>query len=342
MVRTIAELLQAEHRDFVLYLTGSLAAGLGSPLSDLDLVAVVPGEAERRSPDRGFAGAGGFTCDLQTITEERLLAHTHQLSSWQSTASDYGNIFALRRTLYHLTRFRMGQPLAGHERLAVWQQELDQRTYQRAYLTLHIADGATFVRDTAGFLASGDELTAWETSLRAVRSMAEAALGACGDFNYSGKFLLRRITDSVCLTRLAGPLWRTLYTAPNDPVERAAALLHRRRLSGQLAAYAFLYGWEPGQQIEFTEPPVPRPGTFRRDPDDVVIRAADGAVLVGKHPRRISVPSGLLWCLCDGDTSVDRIVAGFASATAQPAAAVRTWVHAELGRLHTAELLDFA
>jgi hypothetical protein len=341
MVGTVADLLRAEYEEFSLYLTGSLSTGLGSPTSDLDLVAVVPAADDDQSfADRDFAGRGGFTCDLQTVTRGRFMRWLGDVRSWQSTAKDYANVFALRTTLRNLTRLVIGTPLLGEQWLRARRADLDMRAYQRAYIAMHLADAATFVRDTAGFLASGDALTAWETSTRATRTVAEAALGAGQNVNYSGKFLLRRIQTDPYLVTVGAELWRALYQAPTDARDRPVAMARRRRLVGDLAAFVYLFGWEPGRAQRF-HVDLDRPTTgIGRCPDDIIVRAEDGAVVVGRHARSISTASGLVWCLADGARGLDEIVTDFGRALGRPAADVRAWVVAEVESLTEVGLLD--
>jgi hypothetical protein len=336
IVEEVAGILADEYGEFSLYVTGSVAAGLESTTSDLDLVAVIAtDDATLEFPERDFLGPGGFTCDLQTVTRGRVRSWFQNFESWHFEAGDYGSVFFLRRSVREVSRFLLGIPLLGVEWLSEQRPLLNLTSFRRAYIALHLADVSTLARDTAGFLESGDILTAWETSALALRVVADAALGACGNFNYSEKFLLRRITDDPSTASLADLLWHRIYGLPESQSQDALvnAVKARQMLTADLTAHIYLFGWDAGTWQPFREPLTNRLERVRRCIDDIVIRAEDAAVIIGRHARRVTTADGLLWSLCDGTRSMDQLALDFAACIGQKPTVTRRWLHSEVDAL---------
>ncbi|MBF6370791.1 hypothetical protein IU469_34620, partial [Nocardia puris] len=95
------------------YLTGSLAADLGSTLSDLDLVCVVAtAEPVQRFPLRGeLALHEGTVADAEVLTTSQYGATTKIVNAWNPDATGHWKVFGLREELRTLSRLLYGRPV---------------------------------------------------------------------------------------------------------------------------------------------------------------------------------------------------------------------------------------
>jgi hypothetical protein len=329
LVEPVLEGILERMRVLAVYLTGSLAVRLGTRLSDVDLVVIVDDEDTARRPDTDYPG-DGLICDVQTVSAGALAAWTADINGFSATTTDYDRVFSNRQQLRDLTRLFIGRAILGAEWLAAARDRVDQGRFRSCYTTLHLADAATFTRDTPGFLDANDLETAWETSARALRTAAEAALGACGNVNYSGKFLVRRLLDEPCARLVADSIRDLLYgRTPHweDKADVVAVIEDRLGWTDRLSTEIFFRSLNSYLDTDPLRCDRPRrSGCPAHASGNLILRTEDGVTLLGSRPTRLDRPAGLLWCMIDGSRTESDLVRDFAKATSLSEDSVRTWV----------------
>lgn len=345
MLHTIVGELEREFEIRAMSLTGSIAAGLGSPTSDVDHIAVVDpheGSIPEWYRDRDFI-EGNRLYDVELLTPAQL-ARVHAAMERQISPYNYFAIFDLRRQIRTATRICMSRPIDG------WQPVRDlvgagfEAGTRRRAMALYAADGMTFIRDTAGFLASGDLATATETSARGLRCALEMVLLATGDFNYSGKFLVRRLTD-VGLPETAMQSVLSLLSIRQHGQAAALADESRSRIraAASFAAWAQVYGWDVAAPREvIAEIVLPADHSMARVDAAFPCRTDSGVVFFTTDGQVVSTAADLvLWQLLGTNSDLDWVGSRFAGLTGLDEVAVHRWVqqqievHAEAGLLQS-------
>lgn len=224
------------------YITGSLAAGLGTPTSDLDVIAVTaagePAATWHAGPD--------FVCHVDVVTEDDLLGVVGRLGDVPLPSARYDEVGAYLPLCRRLPRLVLGQALTGAERVSGWQAAVDVVRLRQLVLTHACVTAITFVRDAHGALAAGNLLAAHEAAATALRWAMHGALATASDVYFGEKWITTRWARAEAIdpeTR-AAVLDTLLTRGPlGDPAEARAAVEARLAATRDLTAYASLFGF---------------------------------------------------------------------------------------------------
>ena len=188
----------APHPSETLLLTGSIPQGLGSPLSDIDLLLVTDSRVNRglvlREPD--FENMVGDVNGHEVHIECWRLADLERLSARLKDSlarmrpggplecADQPS----RSQLKLLHRIRTGAPLANRENVALWWERLSLDDLPE-YMTCHgLAEFAALREDAHAQAVHGDIESAVFMLRLAISSLAGALLASIGETNTYGKW----------------------------------------------------------------------------------------------------------------------------------------------------------
>jgi hypothetical protein len=279
-----------------LYITGSLAAGLGNATSDLDLVAIAEGQPEMAE----WVDGDGFVAHVETFSRGEVEEWLAELAGLPHTHSEYSAALRTGTLLENLSRLYYAEPVVGVELVEDWRRRLDATALRQAYMLYHSTDAITYARDALGAMQSDDLLTAWDAAQQTLRGVLLMALAAAGDLYYGRKWLLKRLAACRPLLR-AGVTQRSielLYPAgglaDRPDAERVQVILDRMRLASALSAFVTFFAWETPLSAPPSLPAVGSAG----NPWYVFARFRDTCFAGGPNGWPVSRLDVLAWLLC--------------------------------------------
>lgn len=300
--RRLAQTWELRH----VYLGGALLAGLGSPMSDIDVFVVV--EADDGVPP-GLSGQHeheGNRVDVEILTFAELDALAADLTRNTVRPDDLGQLIRLPSSRFDVAmRLLTGELVVDvDERLAGLRGRLldEQDTVKRLLVARHALDAGNALEDADGFCAIGQFEAARHQAFLAVLAAAEGYLTTHGDWYVGPKWVWSR-WDRTLPGRGAGVrevLRGSTRTGPPDG--KAVAVL--RAAAQDLLVWA-ISGREYDVRL------APAPGTYAREPF-LPIPLADGFVL-GARSRGFELTAAgvLLWGVSHGRTADEAVDAFF-------------------------------
>ncbi|MFF4104007.1 hypothetical protein [Streptomyces sp. NPDC001903] len=224
------------------FVSGSLAAGLGHGLSDIDLYVATTDDAPR--PEVSYERQG-FVVQLTPVSHAELDRIVRICRDYTDTATDRWQTGLSDVELQRAVRFAIGTvlvdngsgvPEAAQARLTIRRVLMNRSAYQLN----------SYAEDALGALQVGDTLTALQTSLIAVELSLECVLSGVGDVYLGRKFHLRRAARSAALREVLTDVWEALrQPADLGCVQSARRIVVRRLLLvSHLVAHALLGGWD--------------------------------------------------------------------------------------------------
>ncbi|MFD1082280.1 hypothetical protein [Micromonospora andamanensis] len=282
---------QARHsRIGLALLGGSLAAGLGHSLSDIDLYVVYLDPP----PSTVLDDRDGPPVHIEAMERKDLAELGAVAASFRATSSDRSQLFLAESQLKRLVRLATGLHVAGTDPELIAMIP-DRQVVRQIIMARNACDFAVAAEDAFGAADTGDWYTALSASHSALQHAAEAALAAADDVYHGPKFLFRRLARTSATRHLVPELW-FLTQAPVAvaiPNGWARSLVERRLLAGShLLAWSLLDGWE-NRVDRFPPPPEQHTSGPRRHPAYSPLRFADGIALAGPH-RGAEVSEGML------------------------------------------------
>ena len=290
------------------FVSGSLAAGLGHALSDVDLyVCAEPGieltDHERRE--------GGHVVQINPIRPDELASLAALTTEFTATPTDRWQVKLTDQELTPAVRYAIGTVLVDRDSGLPPQQQAWQTMRQVLMVTRAITI-ATYAEDVCGALEVGDELTALQTTNIAVGLAVECLLAGVGDLYVGQKFNLRRLARAEAARETLPTLWDALRlpAAPGGLAETGRLVRSRLRLVNRLVTDVLLDGWdkplervpgyrEPAEPAESGEPGAG--GGPLRSPWVLPVRFAESWGMIGPDTGyRTKAGMVRLWRELDG------------------------------------------
>jgi hypothetical protein len=223
------------------FVSGSLAAGLGHPLSDVDLYVVA---GDQQVTPRSFR-QDGHVVQLNTIPGSQFDQILRASTSYEITPTNRWQAELNLQSLTLAVRFAIGTVLfaSGIDPPA---PETRKRVLRQVLLTRSAMLLSSLAEDVYGARELQDLMTELVASRLALVHGLEAALAASDDLYTGEKFLFRRLTRTEATAGLAGRSWDLLRDPPWPPTADAARQVVDRRLrvASQLTTIAALEGWD--------------------------------------------------------------------------------------------------
>ncbi|HET9898234.1 MAG TPA: hypothetical protein VFQ44_25175 [Streptosporangiaceae bacterium] len=303
LAREAGRKLSAQLSLSCVYITGSLAAGLGNATSDVDIVAV----ADSTDEIAEWTSSGGFISHVELYSKATVKSWLAELDQLPYKHSQYAATIKLEPLLENLSRIHYAIPVLGDELLGEWKRKLSTSSLRQAYMLFHSTDAITYARDALGAVTSGDLLTAWDVSVQALRGVLLAVLASTDDLYYGRKWLLRRMEDSPVISAgLRREAHSLLYPQGGIPADHDVLrqkVKERMQLAGYLSAYVSVFAWtRPLTQ----SPEIGLPEQSGRSPWYVFARFSDTCFAGGPEGWRLNQLDLLTWLLLSGDSDVSR------------------------------------
>lgn len=291
--------------DTTTYLSGSLAAGLGHSLSDIDVHALEPyPDAE----DAVFAPSGRRV-QVTGVTTIDLELFRQFAGGLQASPSNRGAFYLDQKSLWDLFRLASSRPLFVKPRDewifgeplvdAIRQIQIGTRAHQVARAW----------SDASGLAASGELPTAIDIAKSASRDTMEMVLSAFGDYYSSPKLFLARAHRFA--TAWPASAWLEEFLDNPD-----CDIADTFRTLQTLGAHAQLRGWVAPCTSDawvVSSRGGGNGGEYRRSLDYWLVRGTDSWSLATPSTRGFAVKHGMavLWgCADAGD--MDAIEAAYA------------------------------
>lgn len=223
------------------FVSGSLAAGLGHALSDVDLYVHL---AEGLPPRLNYR-EGDFYVEVNPVSAAQLDLIMSTCSGYLDTPASRPQTTMAEEDLVRAIRFAIGTVLVSNVDGLPGAAD-SRRAVRRLLMNRNAYILSTFAEDTAGALRIGDYLTALQSSLMVVELALECALAGAGDVYLGRKFALRRAARTAALRDVLPDLWGCL-SAPAltmPPAEIGDFILRRMLFASHLVGCALLDGWD--------------------------------------------------------------------------------------------------
>lgn len=223
------------------YLGGSLAVGLGSAMSDVDIYAIT---AEGSSIRAGDLRSAGRRVNFIPI-------HRQRFADLVARGSEY-----VRRRQFDissgsfelLVRLHTGVPLVLHEEIERDRQRISAQVVRQMLTTRYALLVGDHAEDCCGAVRIRDWSTALYSSGQALRLACQVMLAGSGDLYVSGKFLLRQLAGRAPTADLAKEVWTLLRDPGFDATEDEVRKIVEARMTSatSLIALAAMTAWDGG------------------------------------------------------------------------------------------------
>lgn len=224
------------------FVTGSLPAGFGTPLSDLDVVAVVADGPETTTWHQG----PGFVCSVDRVPAGTLLEHMARVAEAPLPSARYKDAAGYQPSCQRVSRLLVAEPLVEAATLAEWQRSIDTGRLRQLTMTASCVSAVTYVRDAHGALQAGNLLAAHEASVTTLRLVMHAVLASFGDYYVSDKWVTTRWRRAALPDGVREVVLRAIHAAGpagDDEPQARRSIERRLTLARDLSAYVSLFGF---------------------------------------------------------------------------------------------------
>ncbi|MGE7435351.1 hypothetical protein [Kitasatospora sp. NPDC001175] len=281
------------------FVGGSLAAGLGHGMSDVDLyVAAEPGTD---LPKRGYR-EGGYVVQINPLSTAQLEQIAAICTEFTASRTDRWQVLVGDVELQPSIRYAIGSVLIDKDS-GLPSTDQAKLTVRKILMTRWAYDVSGFGEDALGALQVGDELTALQSSSIAVECAVECVLAAVGDVYLGRKFLLRRTARNEALREVLPRIWDGLRLpqAPGGIEETTRVVTENMRVAGHLVVNALLDGWDAPAPHIAACPDHWEDGGPTRSPWVVPVRLSDSWGMAGPDAGyRVKQGTVRLWRELDG------------------------------------------
>lgn len=261
VANSVVESIRSERGLRLAFVSGSLAAGLGHALSDVDLYVLCD---EPRASSRSVR-QNGYIVQVNSLGAQQFETARRACSSYCITAADRWQAELEDRTLSLTVRLAIGTILDQGD-VELPDAAVRRQVVRQVLITRAAIDISSLAEDVLGARDIGDLLTELVASRRAVETGLEAVLAAADDLYVSEKFLLRRLARTPATAGLLPACWDLLHDPawPPHPDDVRELADRRLALATHLAGRAALDGWrQPLRAVPDVPYPVRAGGPVR-------------------------------------------------------------------------------
>ncbi|WP_043735187.1 hypothetical protein [Nocardia asiatica] len=281
------------------FVSGSLAAGLGHGMSDIDVYVCAEPSIDVR--DTSYR-EGRWEVQITPISLPRLEEMARVCDRYAVTTDDRWQADLSDPELVRAVRYAIGTVLVDHNS-GLPTPERAQRTLRQVLITKQAWTLSGLIEDALGALQIGDTLTAAQASFLAVEEAVQCALVGAGDLYIGRKFMLRRLARCKPLRSVLPQILDALYLPVpwDDTPATEHAVTRRSLLCGQLVSHTVIDCWDSsGTKFPVAEDNWSRGGPTR-SPWAVPVRLADSWGIVAPDTG-YSTTEGLIrvWRELDG------------------------------------------
>ncbi|MDC7122538.1 hypothetical protein OMK64_13435 [Cellulomonas fimi] len=335
--RSVLDSVFADRWPRLVFVSGSLAAGLGHAWSDVDVYVVDDtGDIESRAYRRG-----PHTVQINLMTPAAAAAAVSTCTAFVARSDDRTQLEQTEDAVRVAVRLAIAEIL--HDADGVVPPVHQRRTAaRRLLLGRHALMVGSYSEDVLGALTSRDPWTALRSSELALEHGIEAHLTAHDDLYVGPKFLYRRLARTAGVGAGVTAAWDLLARGgvPTSPGDVTHVAVRRLRTATLLMADAILTGFdEPSSStLDGTTTDV-EPGTLVTSPWFCPIRFSNGWGLAGPDRGfRVSGPVVRIWSAFDG-SSTDAVLARLGAEDEAFAAMPQADFHAAVEHLRSIQAL---
>lgn len=307
--RAVLDSVFGERWPRLVFVSGSLAAGLGHAWSDVDVYVVDDaGDIESRAYRRG-----PHTVQINLMTPAAAAAAVSTCTGFVARSDDRTQLEQTEDAVRVAVRLAIAEIL--HDADGVVPPVQERRTaVRRLLLGRHALMVGSYAEDVLGALTSRDPWTALRSSELALEHGIEAYLTAHGDLYVGPKFLYRRLARTHGVGTGVAAMWDLLARGglPTSPEDVTPLVVTRLRAATLLMADGILSGFDEPSSSTLggtTTDGEPEPGTLVTSPWFCPIRFSNGWGLAGPDRGfRVSGPVVRIWSAFDG-SSADAVLA---------------------------------
>lgn len=332
-VRTVLSSVFGERRPRLVFVSGSLAAGLGHAWSDIDVYAVDDtGDVENRAHR-----LGPHTVQVNAMTPAEAASAVSTCSGFVARSDDRTQIELSEDAVRVAVRLAIAEIL--YDAHDVVPPPVERRAaVRRLLLCRHAATIGSYAEDVLGALSYGERWTALRASELALEHGIEAYLAARDDLYVGPKFLYRRLARQAGRGSGLAAAWELLRRGDMSasPADVTALAIDRLRVASRLVANALLTGFDgPSSSTLSAATTAATRGVLVASPWFCPIRFANGWGLAGPDRGfRVTEPVVRIWSAFNGlapDAVLERLAAEDEAFRALP----RADFHAAVEHLRT-------
>jgi hypothetical protein len=294
-------------REFeLIVLGGSIFAGFGHALSDIDLYAVC--DAGRRVSAYQHSVNGCFV-QFNVVTIDELQDMASTFAEYSVTARQRDQLFDMHRHLKVASRLVGGEVLHARGEAGRLMHLLNREVMRKLLMTHHAVQVSRFAEDALGGLQAADPLIAIQAAELAAYHAVEVSLAAVGDVFVGESFHLRRLSRHDPGSGVSRPLWQARHNVPFDAAmseveQHVHGLLD---IATHLTAASLLDGWsKPMAAVPAYR--APRNGLSRSHAFSV-LRFGDKLSFAGAYQAlRTNETTVRLWLEAPANESPDPLV----------------------------------
>ncbi|HEX5543611.1 MAG TPA: hypothetical protein VFX60_19010 [Micromonospora sp.] len=298
LAREVAARLAARPGVTSVFLSGSLAVGLGNHTSDVDIYLAGP----EVTPSREQVFAGPVRVDVHSLTMESLAGIVRRVVA-ATLRSDDGADVVPERDVTTALCLHSGEIVVDGGAVALQRTLREHDATLRQLLITRWLNLAHYCQeDLSGLIDVPEDTDAATMVARLLlRTAGKAVAAACGDLFPGEKWVWRQL-DRSAPAEFPYDHYRHLLRA--DPLAagpEAVRLADLRRFAQTCLAATAALGWHGVPMAHW-----PRwrggDGPLRRVPELSVRAYRDGVVITSPESRRVrmSHEAALVWALCDG------------------------------------------
>ncbi|MEO3772745.1 nucleotidyltransferase domain-containing protein [Micromonospora sp. B9E7] len=308
LARKVAARLATRPGVTSVFITGSMAVGLGNQTSDVDVY--VAGPEVEASREQIFAGP--VRIDVHRLSKQALEATVWRVVG-ATLRSDDGADVVREQDVTIALRLHIGEIVVDGGATAL-QETLSKHelTLRQLLITRWLNLAHYGQEDLAGLVdvpEDGDSAVMIARLL--LRTAGKALAAACGDLFPGEKWVWRQLDRSAPATFPHAHYRHLLRADPLATGQGAVSLTDLRRFAQTCLAATATFGWH-GVPLAYQPRWRGGDGPLRRMPELSVRTYRDGVVITSPESRRVrlSHEAALIWALCDGvdESTVQRDV----------------------------------
>jgi hypothetical protein len=302
--RSVLDSVFGERWPRLVFVSGSLAAGLGHAWSDIDVYVVDDaGDVESRAYRRG-----PHTVQINLMSPAAAAAAISTCTAFVARSDDRTQVEQTEDAVRVAVRLAIAEVL--HDADGVIPPAPERRTaVRRLLLCRHALMVGSYAEDVLGALSSGEQWMALRASELALEHGIEAHLAARDDLYVGPKFLYRRLARTEGVASGVAAVWALLARGDMSasPEDITRLVVNRLRAASLLMAGAILTGFDgpssAGLKVATADV---SPGSLVTSPWFCPIRFSNGWGLAGPDRGfRVSGPVVRIWSAFDGSSTDD-------------------------------------
>jgi len=296
------------------YLSGSLVAGLGTSLSDVDVFLIAENEGSAR-PEQLMVD--GQRIDVEVRTPADLDELVRMFSTVSGTRRSQDALFKADQRFDDVVRLLYSESVQAGPAYTAASAALGghRDRIRRAILAFRQLRCINASEDAAGFLRDGEIDGALLVTHAMLLEAIELYLAGCGDLYLGPKWIWQKLARSGGGLVPQQRLRALLHHVPEDPRRQAEFVRARLRAVQALMLAALVGGWDTPDAATW-----PHWGTdeaqVHRNHEWLPLRMDDGTFLIYIDERQLkaSTDALTLWGACDGSRPMSAVAAEYAAA----------------------------